>query len=427
MLLFGSSEMATRSLSAIFGIISVFLIYKIGSQLFNRKIGLIGSFLSSISYFHIFYSQEVRNNGLLLLLTLLSFFFFVKVLRADNARKLYFVLLFLANLCLAYTNTYGLFVIISQSFYFLLFWNRYKHIRIWFLGVQIATLAFFSPWILSFIGQVWRVAQGVFWIPEPSPMTVLGTIGRYVGSGWGQIPLLLVFFVLCLMGLFSISGLSGKWTLRKPLQSLRGLRRRVGFESVAEILLLLIWFSFPILLPFIISNFFTPIYTTRNTISASLALYLLAAKGISTFTNKKALYTVVILIAVLSLPGLQYYYTHDVKPQWRETTDFTEYNSQVDDVILIRANYAQTPFDYYYEGNLERFGIGRFVEDAQEIAIVVDSAIAGRERLWLVLAHQRGTLVQDYLIDRFGSDSVIVEREFRGVKVYLFDLHVEPP
>ena len=427
MLPFGSSEIATRSLSAVFGIISVFLTYKIGCQLFNRRIGLISSFLSAISYFLIYYSQEVRNNGLLLLLTLLSFFFFLKVLKADNPRKLYFVLLLLANVCLAYTNTYGLFVIISQIFYFLLFWNRYKHIRIWFLGLQVATVAFFSPWIPMFIGQISRLAPGGYWIPEPSLMTVVGTIATYAGSGWGKFLLLLVFFVLCLMGLFSITKLSGKWTLRKPLQSLKGLRWRVGFESVEEILLLLIWFSFPILLAFTISKFFTPIYTLRNTISASPALYLLAAKGVSTFTNKKALYTVGILIAVLSLPGLQYYYTHDVKEQWRETADFIEYNSQADDVIIFCAGYVQKPFDYYYEGDLQKFGIGRNVADAQEIAATVDNAVAGKQRLWLILSHEGEALTEDYLIDRFGSDSVIVEKEFVGVKVYLFGLQVESP
>jgi len=425
MLPFGSSEIATRALSAIFGIISIFLIYQIGCQLFNRKVGLIGSFLSSISYFHIYYSQEVRVNGLLLLLTLLSFFFFIKVLKSDNTRKLYFPLLFLANLCLAYSHVYGLFVIISQIFYFLLFWNRYKHIRIWFLGVQVATLAFFSPWIPSFIGQVSRIAQG-FWIPEPSLITAVGTIATYAGSGWGKVLLLLVFLVVCLMGLFSIRRLNGKWTLRRPLESLEGLRWRVGFESVGAILLLLIWFSFPIIIPFIVSKFFTPIYEARNTISASPALYLLAAKGISTFTNRKALYAVVI-IAALSLPGLQYYYTHDVKEQWRETADFIEYNSQADDVIIFCAGYVQIPFDYYYEGDPEKFGIGRNVADAQEIAATVDNAVAGKQRLWLILSHEGEALTEDYLIDRFGSDSVIVEKEFVGVKVYLFGLQVESP
>lgn len=92
---------------------------------------------------------------------------------------------------------------------------------------------------------------------------------------------------------------------------MKGQNWSISLEQVEEILLLLIWFSFPIVVPFIISRFFTPIYITRYTIGASPALYLLVAKGISTFTKKKAIYLVLMLIVVLSLPGLQYYYAHD--------------------------------------------------------------------------------------------------------------------
>ena len=146
-LLFGTSEVATRSLSAIFGIISIFLIYQVGHALFSRKIGLISCFISAISYFHIYYSQEIRSYSLLLLLTLLSFFLFIKIIKPDRTRKLYFSLLLFVNTCLAYTHVFGLFIIMSQVFYFILLWNKYKKLRIWFFGVQIATLVFFSPWI----------------------------------------------------------------------------------------------------------------------------------------------------------------------------------------------------------------------------------------------------------------------------------------
>ena len=76
MLLFGTGEIAVRSLSAIFGIISIFVIYQVGCQLFNRKVGLISSFLSAISCYHIYYSQEARAYSLLQLLTFAVFFLF---------------------------------------------------------------------------------------------------------------------------------------------------------------------------------------------------------------------------------------------------------------------------------------------------------------------------------------------------------------
>ena len=264
----------------------------------------------------------------------------------------------LTNVCLAYTHPYGLFVIISQIVYFLFLWSEYKRLRFWFLGVQVATVAFFSPWIPTFFGRVSKISEG-FWIPKPSLKDIFDTVKDYASgdTGLSDDRAFLVFSILCLIGLISIKRLNGGWTRRKLLQSVKGLSWNISPEFVEEILLLLLWFSFPIIIPFIVSQFFTPIYLTRYTISASAAFYLLVAKGISAFTSRKALFFVVILVSLLSLPGLQHYYSHYMKDQWREITGFIEHNTRAKDVIIIWPDYYQLPFDYYYKGNLERFGI----------------------------------------------------------------------
>ncbi|MBU2009335.1 MAG: glycosyltransferase family 39 protein [Chloroflexi bacterium] len=423
MLLFGTGEIAARSLSAIFGIISVFLIYQVGCRLFNRRVGLISSFLSAISYYYIYYSQEARAYSLLLLLTLLSFFFFITILKAENTRKWHFPCYFLCNLFLAYTHVYALFVIASQVFYFLLFWGKYRRLRSRFLGVQIATAAFFSPWIPTFLGRVSAISKG-FWISEPSSASLADTIATYIGSGWGRLLLVLVFSCLCLMGLFAIERLSGKWALSRPIQSLKGLSWNISLGPAEEILLLLVWFAFPIVIPFFISQVSTPIYFTKYTIGASPALYLLAARGMSAF-NKKAVYALLMLVAALSLPGLRDYYAHDVKEQWREVAAFIENDSQADDVIVICASYCQIPFDYYYRGDLERFGIDPDVTDNEKIAGLVDKAVAGKRRMWLVLSHQGEASVKDYLIETYGRSSLLLENRFVEISVCLFDLRVE--
>ena len=59
-MILGKSEFILRSSSAIFGIASTFLIYLLGKEIFNKRVGLIASFLISISPFTIYYSQELR-------------------------------------------------------------------------------------------------------------------------------------------------------------------------------------------------------------------------------------------------------------------------------------------------------------------------------------------------------------------------------
>jgi uncharacterized membrane protein len=58
--LFGDTEFSTRFLSVIFGLFSIFMIYKVGTLLFNKNVGMLSSLLLALSVFHIQYSQEVR-------------------------------------------------------------------------------------------------------------------------------------------------------------------------------------------------------------------------------------------------------------------------------------------------------------------------------------------------------------------------------
>lgn len=58
--LFGSSEIAVRSLSLLCGLLLVLFIYLLGRALFDERVALVASFLAAISPFQIYYSQETR-------------------------------------------------------------------------------------------------------------------------------------------------------------------------------------------------------------------------------------------------------------------------------------------------------------------------------------------------------------------------------
>ena len=115
-----------------------------------------------------------------------------------------------------------------------------------------------------------------------------------------------------------------------------------------------------------------------------------------------------------------------MRPQWREAANFVELNSMRNDVIIHCIHIYQPPFDYYYKGDLPEFQIRQKLEGTQKIATFVDNAVHGKDRLWLVLGHgDQPALIRNYLIDRHGSGSIIIEEEFAKVSVILFDL--SPP
>src|SRR3990167_3456876 len=82
--LFGSSEIAIRFPSIIFGVGTVFITYLIGKKLFETKTALIASTLIATAPLHIYYSQEARMYMMAAFLASLSCYFFITILEKDS-------------------------------------------------------------------------------------------------------------------------------------------------------------------------------------------------------------------------------------------------------------------------------------------------------------------------------------------------------
>ena len=423
---FGNSEAGIRSLSAVFGIGAILVTYLVGKELFSSKVGLFAAFFSAISHFHIYYAQEARNYALLLFLSLLSYLFFIKILKQD--RKWYYPCYFLASLFLGYTHIYGFFIIAAQIFYFVLFWGKYRVQRYKLIATLVAIIVSLAPVAILLGPKTIKLIERGFFKPQPTLSTLLETLVWYAGHGlkqYNRLPFALLFFPLALLSLFSIRRKEGKWVPRKPIDSLGGTSFRIGFHSVDEVLLLLLWLALPIIIPFTISQLTTPFYSIRYTIGASPALYLLMARGISTLEMKKLLYPVLIVIIVLSGLGLHDYYVSSVKPEWREAVSLIEMSSKENDVIVLCPPFIRGEFEYYYREDLPVFEISAKAELA-EVAAFVDSVTEGKDRLWLVmrLAGVKA-LPQSYLKETYGITSIVLEEHLERVRLLLVDLSIE--
>jgi mannosyltransferase len=78
---FGSGEVGLRSLSALFGTLSIPVAYAAASELCSRRVGLAVAALAAVSPVLIWYSQEGRAYALLVLLGGLSLWWFARLLR----------------------------------------------------------------------------------------------------------------------------------------------------------------------------------------------------------------------------------------------------------------------------------------------------------------------------------------------------------
>lgn len=86
--LFGSGEVGLRSLSALFGLATVPLVYCTGAELSSRRAGLIAAALVAVNPMLIWYSQEARSYAVLVFFCAVSLLFFVRALRTRGGGDL---------------------------------------------------------------------------------------------------------------------------------------------------------------------------------------------------------------------------------------------------------------------------------------------------------------------------------------------------
>ncbi len=84
----GTGVIAVRSLSAVFGTITVVLAYLAGRELASRRAGLVAALLVALNPYLIWYSQEARSYGALVMFGALALYFFARARRTHARRPL---------------------------------------------------------------------------------------------------------------------------------------------------------------------------------------------------------------------------------------------------------------------------------------------------------------------------------------------------
>jgi mannosyltransferase len=433
MLAFGTTEVATRSLSAFAGVGSIALMYAVGRELFGRRVGLLSALLIAISEFQIYHSQDYRYYSLFVFMTLISFLFCIRALK--SRRLSHFVLYVLASILVFYTHTHGVFVLVAQNLYFLLQWNRHRNARVSWIFCQILIFLAIGPGLLPDVKATSTAGStGLLeWIPDRPLWFPLRTLYWYVfplrhKRSWVTVAVNFVagiaFFLIGTL-LFATWKGRGQW-----LASVKGLVTGAqGLSDEADKLLLVgCWLLCPIVLPLVLSKLIGPMYVHRYTISASPAFYLLLALGITTVRKVVPELVTVGAMVILIAPGLQHYYVTDVNEQWREAAAYVEEHAGISDVIVFAPDddgWQRNTLYWYYQGNLPACGIDGELTDDEAIAGALERCTQGSSRFWLIM---RGTPESIERFKAFFLDPghramhLMREQKFMGISVYLFEL-----
>ena len=339
--LFGASEFALRSLSAILAVILVGLIYGLGRRLFGPKVGLAAAFVAALSPFQVYYAQETRMYMLLALLSTLAVWLAVEVWWSDATWPLWPALGYTATVTLGLYTQYAfpIMLVVINLVALVNLWQTRRRLWLW-LGLQLIPLLLYLPWLPVAVRQIstWPSLH-----EAASPATIALTLMQHLALGLSA-PAVPSGWLVAMAGLAVLGLVSGWRRWRGDLVRLQGLA------------LVALWLLLPAGLT---AALFRPAYL-KIFLIASPAFCLLLGLGIVGLSwpwqrrvwpvQRLLPFLAVALLAWPSLLALNAYFHYPTyhRDNYRAIAAFIRAVGTKNDAVIIHAPGQEEVFDYYY-------------------------------------------------------------------------------
>jgi mannosyltransferase len=395
----GASEFVVRSLSAIFAIATVPVIYVLGTRLFGAWVGMLAGLLLALNAFFIHYAQEARSYSLLVFLTTLSSYFFVRGVGETSWKHWggYVITITLA----LYAHYFGALVLVAHITSLII--PRKEKIPWKGLAISgVATVLLLLPLALF---QPLGIGQPT-WVQPPEVDDIRRLFIALVG---GSRKLLLVYLSLCFVALgFAVARFRGK----SP-------------PKIWHYAFLIAWLLAPVVIAFVISRLLRPIFVDRYLIICLPPCVLLTATGLSNINHRWIFAAILTILLILSGRGLFVWYTDYQKENWRDATAFVLTEAHPDDTVYFYL--VREPFEYYLgRSDVPSDFLNLMGPDDPPDLKLLESLSDEYTRVWLVLSHDQmshlGRDVQSRLIQSSLERhyTLTQEQKFKGVRVLLY-------
>lgn len=295
---FGYSEYAGRAAAALIGVISIPAVFFLGKECKNSAVGLAAALLTTVNYFNIYYSQELRFYCFALLFSTLSFLFFIRAFKYDRAVD--YVIYTFTTAVLLYTHYFGIVIFATQFLTFIALWIFVKVPRSFIIRGLLSGLAAalaFAPWLPVIFSDL---GIGAFWIQRPNALFLAEYFYGYLGKD--IIAALIFLFAFCLFFKY----------IKTEVQN---------EQSKGIITILLLWLSVSYAIPLIRSLTSTPILHIRYTIVTLPAWLIIAGWGLTLLKHERVrliLASILVFSSVANLFFIRKHYTRITKQQFRE-------------------------------------------------------------------------------------------------------------
>ena len=388
---FGESLVAVRLLSIITGLVSVYLIYRIGLEfLADTKTALLGALFTALAPFQIHYAQEIRMYSLMTLWLLLATFSFR---RGSRTGKGGWWLLFSVSAALAqYTHHLAAFYLIALASIPILQkdWKTFSRLVI----AGVGALILYSPWAIQLPAQFTKV-QNSYWVERPGLSKVFTLILVYITNT--PLPSMLIAAALFMALIILIIGI---------LQTLKAMRASSSPNGVW-----LFYLSFfPPFLLFLFSQW-RPVYIERALLPSG-AMFCLWLAWVIKDTNLSRIiqYSLLAMLGASSVLGIYQHVTYDKFPYgpFQELDASLRQRVQTQDVVIHFNKMTMLPamlfdrkFPQTFIGDAPGSSSDTLASATQEILGIkaardIQDAAQGAARVWYIIYQE--------VIDSYGSN-----------------------
>ncbi len=344
---FGQTEFSVRFISALFGVLSIIVLFFLVRLFFDDSIALLSALFLSTAMLQILYSQEARLYSVFNFFALLSTFLFVKcfVIRnlkknqeevniknvVRNCKQRHFVAYVVSMVIAMYINYLTLFLVIIHALFFIV--KRKKNaIKEWLyslLIISLLSIPLVRLILFQFLSRHQNLPAALLSRGLPEIFTKLG-IFFYVLPLFFLILLFLLFiFILKRINLFSGS------VIHK-------------YKNYFSILILLILISISGLYLFLLDILIHSFSLVRHSYFLVPILYVLIAKGITLMNNQKLKTIIVLIIIFFNSFALYTYYSETTKAPWKVAMgDLEKFGGKNDLVFIDDSQSSNFLFNYY--------------------------------------------------------------------------------
>ncbi len=320
---FGISPFAVRSLSLIFSILTVVVIWKIGTKFFSQQIALFTCLFFIFSDFHHYYGLEARTYSLLVFEYSIAIYLLLKLILTSNESTWKTFLAFgIVNVALFYTHYISLLIFLSEGFLLLAFLRNFNWKNL-LLTIGISLIGVL-PWISTFVGRASNVTKAGTWLTQATYTELYGFVNKFLNNKF-------VFAFVLLLGVLYL------FSYFTQLKNNRKDSGKIYFTLISLFLL-------PFIAAFMLSRLqIAEVYYDRYLFFLTLPLFF----GLSYFFQSIQRFSIYPILSILIAFIICFDYTPENN---RETDKLVAYvkNNKVNNIVIF-PNYYDLNFMYYFD------------------------------------------------------------------------------